>query len=185
MELDSGSDLSAADWLLRSGTPALQLLTFGPQGFEAYARLRFIPDPVEPGQDEADVEVADDHPSDLEQTRHALRVLSGFTTTPQDLFACLWDGYSDQQLLPGPRVELPYRSCALLRGFDMSTAVHPPAFVWPADRRWCFVSDVDPHWAGIGAGRAAIDALIADPRLDVVPADPAQRQPAYGLSTTE
>jgi hypothetical protein len=38
---------------------------------------------------------------------------------------------------------------------------------------------VDPHWAGIGAEQAAVDALVGDPGLDVVPARPAQEQPQY------
>lgn len=54
-----------------------------------------------------------------------------------------------------------------------------PAFVWPADRAWCVAADVDPHWAGIGADTAAIDRLVADPHLDVVPADPREDQPCY------
>ena len=54
-----------------------------------------------------------------------------------------------------------------------------PAFVWPADRGWCFAQDVDPHWAGIGGSSRLIDQLVADPRLDVVPADPSAPQPTY------
>jgi hypothetical protein len=54
-----------------------------------------------------------------------------------------------------------------------------PAFIWPADHAWCVADDVDPHWAGIGAGTAAVDALVSDPRLDVVRADPAREQPFY------
>jgi hypothetical protein len=54
-----------------------------------------------------------------------------------------------------------------------------PAFVWPADHAWCFASDVDPHWAGIGADRAVVDRLVADRNLDVVHADPEERQPTY------
>ncbi len=59
------SDMSAAEWLVRSSTPAMQLIGFGPATFEAYARLRFIPDPSGPGQDEANAHVAMDHPSDI------------------------------------------------------------------------------------------------------------------------
>jgi hypothetical protein len=40
-------------------------------------------------------------------------------------------------------------------------------------------NDVDPHWAGIGADAALVEQLIADPRLDVIAADPAGDQPAY------
>jgi hypothetical protein len=44
---------------------------------------------------------------------------------------------------------------------------------------WTPDSIPDPHWAGIGADVSAIDELLADPRLDVVPADPREDQPAY------
>ena len=54
-----------------------------------------------------------------------------------------------------------------------------PAFVWPADQSWCIANDVDPHWAGIGADTSAIEDLVADPRLDVVVADPEEVQPYY------
>ena len=57
--------------------------------------------------------------------------------------------------------------------------VPAPAFVWPADHAWCVASDVDPHGAGIGAGRPAIAALTAAPDLDVVPARPDGPQPTY------
>jgi hypothetical protein len=39
--------------------------------------------------------------------------------------------------------------------------------------------DVDPHFAGIGGSRAAIDELLADQRVDVVAADPRAEQPSY------
>ena len=54
-----------------------------------------------------------------------------------------------------------------------------PAFIWPADHTWCVANDVDPHWAGIGADLSAIDQLLANPRLDVVAADPREEQPTY------
>ncbi|MFI7601853.1 hypothetical protein [Actinoplanes sp. NPDC049681] len=192
MRLTYCADTSAADWLLRSGTPDLQLITFGPATFDAYARLRFIPDPLAPGQDEADVELPDVHPSDLARARRALRLLARFTSTPQECYFCVWEGYSDIPLPPDvPLAEFPHRRCAVLRGavadIDAWEAdvgggrpVAPPAFAWPADRRWCLTADVDPHWAGIGAGRAAIEALLSDPGLDAVPADPAEDQPWYG-----
>ncbi|MBO4209267.1 hypothetical protein GSF22_25205 [Micromonospora echinofusca] len=170
------------------------MITFGPAGFEAYARLRFIPDPTGPGQSETDADVPTEHPSDVEQTRRALRLLAAFTSTPQECYFCLWEGYSDAPLPPqvqrGPLVELPHRRYALLRGAlgdidawetDLGAGqnIAPPAFVWPADHRWCLASDVDPHWAGIGAEQAAIDALLADSQLDVVPANPQGSQPQY------
>jgi hypothetical protein len=65
------------------------------------------------------------------------------------------------------------------RGHSDGLGMVAPAFIWPADRRWCFTSDVDPHWAGIGGEAAAIDALIAADDIDVVRADPAVPAPAY------
>jgi hypothetical protein len=190
MRLTWCSDLSAAEWLAGSSTPWMQLIFFGPSGHEAYARLRFIPDPVRPGQAETDVPLPDDHPLDIAQARRALHRLGRFTATPRECYFCVWDGYSDIAVPPGPRVEVPHRRYALLRGsvddidaweqdLGGGQPIAPPAFVWPADHRWCFASDVDPHWAGIGAERAAIDALLADPDLDVVEARPAEAQPSY------
>jgi hypothetical protein len=58
------TDTSAADWLVNSPTPPWQLITFGPLGFEAYARLRYIPDPTRPGQQEHEADVPHDQPLD-------------------------------------------------------------------------------------------------------------------------
>jgi hypothetical protein len=192
MRLEWWSDPTVAGWLAESGTPWMQLVTFGPAGFDAYARLRFIPDPTRPGQQEADVELPEDHPSDLARAQLALHRLAAFTSTPDECYFGVWEGYSTIGLPPGvPLFDLPHRRYAVLRGsvrdidgwsddIGGGLAIPPPAFVWPADRRWCFASDVDPHWAGIGAARAAVEALLVEPGLDVVPvADPAGAQPSY------
>lgn len=184
----------AAQWLTESRTPLEQLLTFGPGGFEASARLRFIPDPAAPGQAEADVELGADHPSDLDQARQALHVLAAFTDTPDRCWFCLWVGYPyDAWASPGAQtyeVVLPHRTYVMfaaplelvdeLEGaLGGGRSVAPPAFVWPDDRRWCVASDVDPHWAGIGAEQRAIDALVAERGLDVVQVRPEEPQPRY------
>src|SRR4029453_17687814 len=72
MTLSYLADTSAANWLLPTGTPSEQLIFFGPAGYQAYARLRFIPDPTGPGQDEGDADIPEDHPSDISQARRAL-----------------------------------------------------------------------------------------------------------------
>ncbi|WP_287003679.1 MULTISPECIES: hypothetical protein [Gordonia] len=54
-----------------------------------------------------------------------------------------------------------------------------PAFVWPADRAWCFTEDVDPHFATIGASTAAIASLLRDTRIDTVADDPDVSPPFY------
>jgi hypothetical protein len=188
------TDLSAADWIVRDRAPWEQLVTFGPRGFAAYARLRFIPDPDRPGQAESDNDLAPDHPADVEQARRALERLQRFTTTPDDCYYCLWDGYGVDDIpavvRDRPRVGLPHRQYFLLQGsladfggwgqLSASSGYDfPPAFAWPADHRWCLTRDVDPHWAGIGADEEAVDALLADPALDVVRARPDEPQPNY------
>ncbi len=181
-----------ADWIVNSPTPPSQLICFGPAGFEAYARVRYIRDPEHPGEHEADVGWVADRLRDIDQARRAVRLLAAHTSTPDDAYFCLWDGYGPSvPSLPEPIVHVPDRDHLLLSGplsaldeWETVLGSHPghpfpPAFVWPADHRWCFASDVDPHWAGIGANREAVAELIADPVLDVVDADPGAAQPAY------
>jgi hypothetical protein len=187
------NDVSAADWIVHARIPWEQLVNFGPPDFPAYARLRFIPDPTKPGQVEGSVDVAEDHPSDMQQTQRALHHLRRFTATPEACYFCVWEGYGDlnhpPSVLHGPRVTIPHRRYFLLKGSltDLDNweetfgrvGSFPPAFAWPADHRWCFASDVDPHWAGIGADRAVINSLRNTPELDVVPAQPTEPQPTY------
>jgi len=206
------TDLSAAAWLTVTGQPWHELVSLGPTGFPAYARLRFLPDPRFAGQREDEVDVGGEGPSEAEQLRRTLDTLADNTTAPDDCWFCLWDGwYSDlwgdggatpggrgpafgPAVLEGPKVVVPHRAFFLFRGplsdlGDWGAAEDSPgrprlgmplpAFVWPTDRAWCVTRDVDPHWAGIAADAAAIHRLTADPRLDVVPADPAREQPAY------
>lgn len=196
MALIPCTDPSAADWLTGSPLPWWQLVTFGPAGFAAYARLRFIPDPAYPGQEESDVEVDERHPSDQAQLAAVLEVLAAHTTTPDDWYVAHWDGWGPQafpsSVWHAPRVSVPNRDYILRRGAaaDLTSAaggwpdqpdlspLHP-AFVWPADRAWCVTVDVDPHWAGIGADPAALDELLVATDLDVTPADPGEEQPHY------
>jgi hypothetical protein len=186
-------DLSAADWITTSAWPWDRLVTFGPEGFEAYARLRVIPDPERPGQHEGDVEPIG--LSEVAQLRIAVGLLAAHTRTADAAYVAWWDGWPgtlagfDRADLEASRFDVPHRSFFLfqgsLAGFDAwatradSASEYCPAFVWPADRAWCVTFDVDPHWAGIGAAAAAIEDLRTDPRLDVVLADPEDRPPAY------
>ncbi len=237
MTLTLCSDLSAAGWLTASDGPWEQLVCFGPAGFPAYARLRFIPDPAYEGQSENDVDLDEDAPSETAQLRMVLDVLNRYTRTPSDCYFCLWDGWglhetdgartpdartdataadprtdpsfgsfrllealpaidpsSRPSLLREPMVVVPNRAYLLFHGTvadlgergsaarwpgQTSPGTADPAFIWPADHAWCVANDVDPHWAGIGASTAAIDQLLADPLLDVAPADPHEDQPCY------
>ncbi|HTE72800.1 MAG TPA: hypothetical protein VK640_06335 [Actinomycetes bacterium] len=196
MTLSPSRDASAADWIVRSDLPWARLVTLGPAGFDAYARLRFLPDPVRRGQVEFDLH-PDGRPPD--QAARLLAVLAGHTATPDDCLVAVWDGLGAPPpgtdapaVVVGPAERAPHRSYRLFRGLlaDLLDTTHEwpgthlvdglPAFVWPADQAWCVARDVDPHWAGIGGTAHLLSRLLTDPGLDVVPADPAEEQPAYG-----
>jgi hypothetical protein len=217
-------DVSAADWVVQSDLPWERLVGFGPAGFDSYARLRFLPDPVRPGQSENDAE----HDGRPDQLSILIEVLATHTSTPDACYFCVWDGFDDTtagawyidperagawlprpDAQPGyaplptaspstpqpPKVMVPGRAYWLFRGpladvgrwdaaqewpagYRLDAA--EPAFIWPPDHTWCLANDVDPHWAGVGGTTALISSLMTDPRLDLVPADPAEDQPFFG-----
>lgn len=190
-------DLSAADWIVHSDLPWTQLVSFGPAGFDSYARLRFLPDPVRPGQRENDAE-PDGRP---DQLPILCELLASHTARADDCFFCVWDGFGEARPAIGSqrrrdpsKVVVPNRGYWLFRGplTDVGTWEHSqewpyqwrlgrvePAFIWPADHTWCVARDVDPHWAGIGGTSPLITRLLTDPQLDVVAADPTKDQPSY------
>lgn len=219
MTLQLCTDLSPADWLVRSDLPWDRLVTFGPSGFQSYARLRFIPDPEYSGQQDSDAaQTSPDH----DQLTILLAQLADRTTTPDDCYFCLWDGWGSFTVPlswnetavdldpfavpatssrsgftwapatkppdPRPKINLPNRSYYLFHGplsdlgdWGVGERGFPePVFVWPSDHAWCVTKDVDPHWAGIAADQATVNAIIDHGDLDIVPADPAERPPAYG-----
>lgn len=90
MTLTLCRDLSAADWIVRSDLPWQRLVCFGPAGFDAYARLRFLPDPTHPGQRENDVEAG----WRLGQLPTLWGVLVTHTATAEDCYFCVWEGFA-------------------------------------------------------------------------------------------
>lgn len=192
MNLTPSLDARAARWIAVSERPWKQLAGFGPSGFPAYARLRFIPDPTHASQSENEAAPLPGAVPETEQLQALLSMLLHHTTTPEELFFCFWDGWGFE--LEGARVDVPNRSYFLFVGsvppsgaWDIAADGRAPgqqwnpdpAFIRPADHAWFIAKDVDPHWAGIGASRETIETLIADGRLDVVPADPSLAQPFY------
>lgn len=165
MALSPCADLSAASWLTTSDEPWDRLVRFGPPGFAAYARLRFLPDPVYPGQSENDVEVEeDDEVSESALLQTALNVLAGHTKTPDDCYFCLWDGDGNLEggnhvqeldtrtdtvrpgprvapafppaVLYGPRVVVPNRAYILFRGPLSAVGDWGAAELWPGQPRF-------------------------------------------------
>jgi len=191
--LERCRDLSPSEWLHRHPGDPARLITLGPAGYEASARVRFIDDPSWPGQSENDAHRRPDSMTDLDQVARTLQVLTRFTTTPERAYFCHWEGYpsaGEPWQAAGPLLILPDRRYALFEGaledFSGWSAATgstgsdlPPAFVWPADRSWCLAHDVDVHFAAVVGSEAAISALRGDADLDVALLSPGETPPWY------
>ena len=120
-------------------------------------------------------------------------VLAAHTSTPDVAHVCVWEGYGDPgtRALSGrpQRVRCEHRDHHLFRGPLTAVAPafgdYPPATIWwPADRTWLVMTELDGFNTFLGAGRAAVDALVSDDRLEVVeatadtPLDPSWSRPA-------
>jgi hypothetical protein len=187
--LTPSTNLQAASWITDTDQDWAELAVFGPADRPGYVRIRLIPDPDRPFMSEADAPSLPGALSDEEQIRLIVDVLGRHTSTPDDAYFCLWDGWGTR--FPGfkPMVRIPNRAYYLFQGpladlGQWGTGNDPddspdPAFVWPADRAWCLANDVDQHWVGVGAEEEALQALLDHPKLDVVKADPAEPQPFY------
>ncbi|MHA4849895.1 hypothetical protein L1080_010120 [Rhodococcus sp. MSC1_016] len=187
-------DVSAARWLERRDEEWSRLAARGPVAFDKYARLRFIPDPSNPGQREGDAQRDPEGLSDNEQLGVVLADLAPFTGTPDNCYFCIWDGWPSFAAADAlPKISIPNRDYFLFHGTvddcadwdaQLETLLQDigaptPAFVWPADFAWCVTCDIDPHFASIGAGSDAIDRLLVDPRVDLVIDDPDREPPYY------
>jgi hypothetical protein len=87
-------------------------------------------------------------------------------------------------VLEGPRVQLPHRSYLLYQGpaEDSLTLAavegtfgQCPNLSWPADRSWCVASEIDLPWTYVGGPRGLIDVILADHRIEALPAGPDDR----------
>jgi hypothetical protein len=81
----------------------------------------------------------------------------------------------------GPRVHLPYRDYFLYQGPAETVAElasldgtwgQCPNLWWPGDHAWCVASEIDLQWTYVGGSRGLIDAVLADDRIEALPAAP-------------
>lgn len=82
-------------------------------------------------------------------------------------------------VLTGRRVSLPKRGYIMYRGpieevtafaSDSGLYGQTPNLWWPHDREWCVASEVDLQWTYVGGSASLAYRLLADRRLEVVPA---------------
>lgn len=97
--------------------------------------------------------------------------------TSQSVGFLLWDGYGgvDPRPFEGqPKVEHMGRSYHLLYGplAARTDFANTPNYVWPEDRAWCLVTDIDFYWAYVAGTSSCVDEIIATPALDAYATDP-------------
>jgi hypothetical protein len=121
----------------------LDLVRYGPPGFEAYVRIAF-------GEGDA--------PGEDRRLRTALTTLAAHTTTPETGYAAIWEDWTSRGPTPrAPRVTIPNRNMLLFTGRvdDLRDApalawygiahgiFQEPHLVWPEDHAWCLACEVD------------------------------------------
>lgn len=82
------------------------------------------------------------------------------------------------EIAEGPRVELPERAYLLLEGpldaaGELATPLFPqsPNLFWPDDRAWCVTTETDLDSTYLGGTAALIAEILADERLEALPAE--------------
>ena len=109
-------------------------------------------------------------------------ILKDFTSTPDDCFFCLWEGYGniDARLYEASsRVKAPERDHLLFRGpLNGITSFlqrldgfwgFSPNIWWPADRAWCVATDIDLCDTYVGGSRDCVEAVLGSPDLESLP----------------
>jgi hypothetical protein len=112
-------------------------------------------------------------------------IARAWTATPGECWFCVWDGFGRDPLpasvCAGPRVRLPNREYLLYQGpaeaVTAAAGAHDSPgqcanLWWPADRAWCVASEIDLPWTYAGGPRGLIDAILADDRIEALPAAP-------------
>lgn len=129
-------------------------------------------------------------------------ILRRFSETPERCWFCLWDGFDlrgrpltaagepsprrddppPEAVRLGPRVRLPCRDYLLYEGpADAVVTLQLPGhdqtanLWWPSDHAWAVASEIDLAWSYVGGSAALIDSLLADERVEVLPAGPDDR----------
>lgn len=140
MSLRYEPNVAHAAWFTTKVEHWARLCSIGPSGFEQYGRLFH---PLREGDDERNLDDLVNIEGHLEEghLRRLTRILSRHTSTPDDCFFGLWEGFGDikgspavglfaarrgkpprippafpPEVLEGPRVEIPARRYHLFRG---------------------------------------------------------------------
>lgn len=118
---------------------------------------------------------------DVADTGALWPLLATWTQTPNDVWACVWEGYGGLGKPPrgvrlvdiGSRRYFAYRGPISRVAAMASTGIDEWDIVWPSDRAWMLSSDTDYGVFVLGGSEAAICAIeaVADLRATRVTSD--------------
>ncbi len=128
-----------------------------------------------------------EHPSGgsipIPECRMLIDLFRGYTDTPDRCWFGVWEGngYINPRLYRPARVKAPHRDHLLFRGPLESVMKFlegdpgfrhyvSPSIWWPDDRAWCVATDVDLPHSYVGGSEECIEALLARPELEALPA---------------
>jgi hypothetical protein len=105
--------------------------------------------------------------------RRLVEVLRRHTTTPDDCWFGVWNGWGGLQV-DRPTLSLPRREHWLVRGpidlaavnMDAEPSEQSASLSWPADRAWAVATDIDLVTTYVAGSAACIAELVADPGLE-------------------
>ncbi|MEU1514566.1 hypothetical protein ABZ490_20790 [Streptomyces sp. NPDC005811] len=125
-------------------------------------------------------EPPDEGPTPPVVARALVPLLARHTRTPEHCWFGLWEGYGRRDFTGVPTFPTPGRDEVLLSGSlgEVLSPVSADAFAelpdlwWPEDRAWCVGGDVDLVGTYVGGSPELIADLLADPRLEALPASP-------------
>lgn len=119
-----------------------------------------------------------------------VEVLRRHTTTPEQCWFCVWDGFGGIDFPTSQRVRLPYRDYVLYTGpIEIALAAldpgpdelatdptcqpwddQSPNLWWPEDRAWFVATEIDYAWTYVGGTEQLIESLLMTNGLEVLAA---------------
>jgi hypothetical protein len=111
------------------------------------------------------------------ERRELVNALRPETTTPEQCWFCIWDGFGHADR-SGGRIHLPNRGYMLYTGpieFALTSLGLPgpdtsPNLWWPDDRAWIVVTEIDYAWTYVGGTVRLVEQLLESDTLEVLPA---------------